>query len=325
MAEFDRLLTELKLTEFDMYDDENRALNSIGQPYREKQQLLPEIEEHRTYSKNPEIQRICTEQIHDLNTIPDPPESAKNAFAITLFCMEAAVDSRSVDFLKYAFDLFPNRDYLIVTQPHTVPENALLSKFTLVPKTMHNTFSHVLYLIHRDYLLEQDIEVSRTVESDYDQIDELLRSNNEITNDSPEITLDMFKQATTADSPWLAFCARVEDSVVAAFLISRDVNLSYYVSHFHVQDQILMGEHDKKGHSRLIYSIINPIFERSTRFMMKELLRLSNKTALYFEITPSTIIPTIFHELVHIRSRRFPHFLDRKWDHERYDPDKEDE
>lgn len=36
MAEFDRLLTELKLTEFDMYDDENRALNSIGQPYREK-------------------------------------------------------------------------------------------------------------------------------------------------------------------------------------------------------------------------------------------------------------------------------------------------
>jgi hypothetical protein len=28
------------------------------------------------------------------------------------------------------------------------------------------------------------------------------------------------------------------------------------------------------------------------------------------------VIPTIFHELVHIRSRRFPHFLDRKWDHE---------
>ena len=86
-----------------------------------------------------------------------------------------------------------------------------------------------------------------------------------------------------------------------------------------------MGEHDKKGHSRLVYSIINPIFERSTRFMLKELLRLSNKTALYFEITPSTIIPTIFHELVHIRSRRFPHFLDRKWDHERFDPDREEE
>jgi len=36
------------------------------------------------------------------------------------------------------------------------------------------------------------------------------------------------------------------------------------------------------------------------------------------------VIPTIFHELVHIRPRRFPHFLDRKWDHERYDPAKDE-
>jgi hypothetical protein len=28
---------------------------------------------------------------------------------------------------------------------------------------------------------------------------------------------------------------------------------------------------------------------------------------------------------VHIRARRFPHFLDRKWDHERYDAKKKDE
>jgi hypothetical protein len=53
--------------------------------------------------------------IEDLDTIPEAPEKAKNAFAITLFCMEAAFDSRSKDFLQYAFDLFPDRDYLIVT------------------------------------------------------------------------------------------------------------------------------------------------------------------------------------------------------------------
>lgn len=64
--------------------------------------------------------------LEDLETIPEPPEIAKNAFAITLFCMEAAFDSRSKDFLKYAFDMFPDRDYLIVTQPHTVVENSLL-------------------------------------------------------------------------------------------------------------------------------------------------------------------------------------------------------
>ena len=64
--------------------------------------------------------------------------------------MESAFDSRSKDFLKYAFDLFPDRDYLIVTQPHTIPENALLNRFSIVNKKSENTFSHVLYILHRD-------------------------------------------------------------------------------------------------------------------------------------------------------------------------------
>jgi hypothetical protein len=77
-----------------------------------------------------------------------------------------------------------------------------------------------------------------------------------------------------------------------------------------------MGEHERKGHARLVYSIVNPIFEKSTRFLIKEVLRLSGKTCLFFEVNDGTIIPQIFHELVHVRSRRFPHFLERKWDHE---------
>lgn len=52
---------------------------------------------------------------------------------------------------------------------------------------------------------------------------------------------------------------------------------------------------------------------------------MSGKTSMYFEVHDLTIIPTIFHELVHIRSRRFPHFLDRKWDHERWEPKQKDE
>lgn len=53
--------------------------------------------------------------------------------------------------------------------------------------------------------------------------------------------------------------------------------------------------------------------------MLKELLRLTQKSCLYFEVQTSTIIPTIFHEFVHVRTRRFPHLIDRKWDHERFE------
>lgn len=32
------------------------------------------------------------------------------------------------------------------------------------------------------------------------------------------------------------FVAKVYDQVIGAFVISKDVNLEYYISHFHVQD-----------------------------------------------------------------------------------------
>jgi len=77
-----------------------------------------------------------------------------------------------------------------------------------------------------------------------------------------------------------------------------------------------MSEHERKGHGKLRFCIVNPIFEKSTRFLLKEVLRLSGKTCLYFEVNDTTVITQVFTELVHVRSRRFPHFLDRKWDHE---------
>ena len=46
-------------------------------------------------------------------------------------------------------------------------------------------------------------------------------------------------------------------------------------------------------------------------------MRLAAKTCLYFEISNQTVIPQIFNELINVRTRRFPHFLKRKWDHDR--------
>ena len=175
MAEFDRYLSDWGEVVFKDFSQEDYALNQAKRPFVPECIRLPPISDDVEYSSNAITQKKC-EEIDDLVSIPDPPESAKNGFAITLFCMEAAFDSRSQDFLKYAFDMFPDREYLIVTQPHTVPENSLLSKFTLVPKSAENTFSHVLYLIHRDYLLEQDISITRTNLDDFESIRALCNS-----------------------------------------------------------------------------------------------------------------------------------------------------
>lgn len=52
-----------------------------------------------------------------------------NVFAIQLFCIEEKYESRSLDFLPKAFELFPDKEYCIITLPHTVPEFALIQNF----------------------------------------------------------------------------------------------------------------------------------------------------------------------------------------------------
>lgn len=248
-----------------------------------------------------------------MTSIPDPPEKAKNAFAVTLFCIETAFDSRSKDFLKYAFDSFPDRDYLIVTQPHTVAETSLLQKFTSVKKKPENTFQHVLYVIHRDCLLDSDMQVRRATQDDIDNI-QLLTAD---LGNKEDVNSEIYDGIINPEAKTQTYVAKIYGSIIGAFVVSKDVNLPYYKSHFHIQDSILLSEHDKKCHARLKFAIVNPIFERSTRVMLKEVLRLTAKTCLYFEIHNRTVIPTIFDDLIHVRSRRFPHFLEQKWNHER--------
>jgi len=321
MMDYDFVLNEMGIMTGDVTEEKIRG--SKVQEGHERQKLqarsVGHVQPsfgHGVYSDHPLYNDIVAE-IQDLDTIPDPPASALNAFAITLFCMEAAFDSRSKDFLKYAFDRFPDRDYLIVTQPHTVAENSLLQKFTLVPKKAENTFTHVLYIVHRDALLEMDLYVERAVAADLERVKELVADL-----DEREAMLESFYDATVnPDSGYFGFVARIDEEVVGAFVLAKDVNLDYYKSHFHIQDSILLSEHERKAHTRLLHAVINPIFEKQTRYILKELLRLSANTCLYFEIHDKTVIPNIFHELIHLRSRRFPHFLDRKWDHERYVPE----
>ena len=264
------------------------------------------------YSEDLEYNKIV-QDLDDLEAIPDPPEKAKNAFAITLFCIELAFDSRSRDFLQYAFDLYPDRDYLIVTQPHTVAESTLLQKFTCVEKKIQNTFPHVLYIIHRDSLLDIETIVRRAVPDDIEDIHTLTAhlDNKQVIDD------DVYNAIISPESIYQAYVAKILNTIIGIFVISKDVNLNYYKSHFHIQDSILLPEHDRRGHTKILHSVVNPIYERNTRYCLKEILRLSAKTCCYFEIANHTVIPQIFKEMINVRTRRFPHFLKRKWDHER--------
>ena len=93
------------------------------------------------------------ENYTDEKSAPPVPEEVLNAFCVKLYFVEQAFESRSIDFLMQAFDLFPNRDYLILTQPHSYFENTLLSSFIKVEKKNDSLFNDMLYIVNRESLM----------------------------------------------------------------------------------------------------------------------------------------------------------------------------
>lgn len=80
---------------------------------------------------------------------------------------------------------------------------------------------------------------------------------------------------------------------------------------------MLLDQYSLTDHSRLLHSIVNPLFQRARRFMLREILRLTNKKSLFFETNKKTILPDVFSDMINVRRRKFPHLLERKWDLEK--------
>jgi hypothetical protein len=75
-----------------------------------------------------------------------------NCFSVTLFCLHEGFDARGVDFLDAAFQLYGDREYCLLTVPHTAEESQLLTHFTPIRARPNNNFAQVLYVLHRDAL-----------------------------------------------------------------------------------------------------------------------------------------------------------------------------
>ena len=86
--------------------------------------------------------------------------------------------------------------------------------------------------MHRDYLYDQDIFVQRLVQDDLEAINELTSSLEE----AKKMYEALYDCAVNPASTNYGFVAKVYDQVIGAFVVSKDVNLEYYISHFHVQD-----------------------------------------------------------------------------------------
>jgi len=147
------------------YEESLKQEKSIYQQIEEKNKKKNETASQASYEKYKDI----LENYNDENAIPPTPNEIINAFCVKLFFIEQAFESRSSDFLLKVFDQFPDKDYLVLTQPHSFIENSLLENFIKINKKVDSLFGEILFIIHRESLMISLLNVNFATEKDLEE------------------------------------------------------------------------------------------------------------------------------------------------------------
>eukprot|EP00931_Biecheleriopsis_adriatica_P091341 TRINITY_DN65224_c0_g1_i1.p1 TRINITY_DN65224_c0_g1~~TRINITY_DN65224_c0_g1_i1.p1 ORF type:complete len:1519 (+),score=374.86 TRINITY_DN65224_c0_g1_i1:69-4625(+) len=245
---------------------------------------------------------------HSPAWLANMPQHSKDVFCINICCLDQAYQTQALDFLLPAFSLYPEKDYCIITQPHTAPNTPLLNAFTIVPPKPQNTFGHVLYLIHRAALLGPP-KVSYLKPHLMEQLPSLVEVYPGKTQEEIVAGCKLFlRQGRGGDS--VVFVAEFDEQVVGLIMLempSPDV-VDRLRCCYHLDDYLLVEHHQggNKGHARLLHWVINPLFQKYTRRLLQGAMRICGKTVLCVESDLKDTVSPIFRELLQVAPRRPP-------------------
>jgi len=236
-----------------------------------------------------------------------------NTFAVTLFCLDHMYECRALDFLPHLFETFPEREFCILTVPPTNPESILLKYFTPVEPRPGSTFSHALYVLHRDAVAALGrVSVARySRSSHHSQLKRLLLGNRNASAilEAAEVCRE-FEDIPLSENPReVVFVAMVGRQVIGVVCSNRNStstdDVAWLKANYHIESFVVFERHRARNQAVLSHAAINPLFSLHTRFILKEAMRLYDKTVMYHEGLPGEAPsrPILFH-FVPVRPRR---------------------
>ncbi|XP_064406630.1 cilia- and flagella-associated protein 61-like isoform X3 [Halichondria panicea] len=266
-------------------------------------------------------QESCAENTPDNSTLEEVQGSKVDtkvyslqgeacAVAIQLFAIDERYEMRSVDFLPAVFKLFPEHEFLLLTQPHSSGDLPLLTHFTeAVPPRPGTCLPQELFLAHKASLLDSFI-VREATTVDLPALKALtfdLSSRDDMLGDV-EIFLRARRDLGEV-TPLLALVAEVDSQLVALAVLREKEDMEYICSHYNIEDFIYYNYHEPRQHSHLHHLVLNPAFSPHAKHFLKEILRLSNSSCLYYHLSsdsqpkPQSLISAL-HCLIPIKARR---------------------
>ncbi|XP_067845502.1 cilia- and flagella-associated protein 61 isoform X2 [Heptranchias perlo] len=237
-----------------------------------------------------------------------------NVFCIQLFCIDEKYESRSQDFLPYIFGLYPDRDFCVITVPHVVPEFPLLKDFFRAVPYSRTTIPQELYVTHRKGLLKSFM-VRLATHNDTNGIENLVQTLDLQHSILTNVNIYNRCRRDSDGTKLQAIVAEVLTEIVGIAIIRNEENIEYIRSHYNIENFIYFNHHQREEHGHLYHFALNPIFHHYTRHFLKEILRMTFKSCLYYPVYPKLSqhkmnsphahsLTSALHYLVPVRRRR---------------------
>ncbi|XP_046383267.1 cilia- and flagella-associated protein 61 [Ischnura elegans] len=205
----------------------------------------------------------------------------ENAFCIELLAIDDKYDERQAEeFLHAAFEIFPEHDYCLISLPFNCPTFLLMKYFERVVPRCCRYFPHELYIMHRNSALSE-IRVEQACQLDKDIIAFL--STIEFDKD---ILMDFLAAVTPEVTHTMAFVVISEECVIGVVIIQEEEDIAYIRSNYDIDKCMKFDLIAPEEHGQIVQMALSPIFQRHSRYVLREVLRLSGMACFYYKLYP---------------------------------------
>lgn len=246
-----------------------------------------------------------------------PYGNLPKAIAITLFCIDPQYESHSLDFMPVVFERYPEHDWCLLTMPYGTPELPLLQHFTRAHPRQESVLPHGLWLLHRASLVD-DVAIRPYGSDDATTVTTLLANT---LGDAGTVVVDLAggKQTPMVDlvvqslDAAVADAARVEKTKGGVILSSVYVveacgsvigvvscrsakdDAAQLRAQYNIEEFILYAQHASFEHGYVDHFIMSPLFERHTKYVLREVMRLFGKSCIYSRLYADTDVGLLEH------------------------------
>lgn len=222
-------------------------------------------------------------------------EQESVAFAITMFCMKDDFSEQALDFMQFAFEMFPTRDYCVVSLSHTSRIPSILSSFSQAMPTPEKLSSNVLYLLHR-YSLLTDFSTSMATVEDYNEILDFLGDLAEVTS-----VVAALNKAIDEATCIKAVC---QDQIVGVCSVALDVKARDLMLAFELDAFSDGCQYRNYAFARVTTFVMNPVFAHQKRYFFSRVMSAFEKNALCFKMKQDEPIMDVLDVFEPVSQRR---------------------